>query len=164
MPPSKPKQPMKYDEDCSIIKNPVTSDEFRKEIDLLKEEIANLKKEIESLKSKNNNDFIIDTVVEKENQQILKYIKSIISSKDFRDSGRFKISEFTYHSQIKNYKNLIMYLSRRNLQIKYDFESIEYYITLIDETQSIREETITCALEQSSSEANPFNNQPGQTF
>jgi hypothetical protein len=35
-----------YDNDCSIIKKPVTSDEFRKEIDLLKEEIANLKNEV----------------------------------------------------------------------------------------------------------------------
>ena len=34
-----------YDNDCSIIKQPVSTDEFRKEIDLLKEEIANLKKD-----------------------------------------------------------------------------------------------------------------------
>jgi len=36
----------KYDNDCSIIKQTVTTDEFRKEIDLLKEEIANLKNEV----------------------------------------------------------------------------------------------------------------------
>ena len=41
-----------YDNDCSIIKQPVTIDEFRKEIDLLKEEIANLKRA--------KNKFIID--------------------------------------------------------------------------------------------------------
>ena len=43
-----------YDNDCSIIKQPVTIDEFRKEIDLLKEEIANLKKD--------KTNFIIDLV------------------------------------------------------------------------------------------------------
>ena len=52
-----------YDNDCSIIKQPVTIDEFRKEIDFLKEEIANLKK------SKTN--FIIDIVnFNKEDKEI----------------------------------------------------------------------------------------------
>jgi hypothetical protein len=162
-----------YDNDCSIIKKPVTSDEFKTVIDSLRDEIANLKKEIESLKSKNNNDFIIDLVdynkidkiVEEEHKEILLYLKSMISSKDFRIGGRFKIPEFAFLNKINDYKNLIKYLSRRNLQIKHNSACMEYHMTLIDETLSIREETKTSLPEQSELVAvNPYNNQPGQTF
>ena len=126
-----------YDNDCSIIKQPVSTDEFKTVIDSLRGEIANLKKEIELLKSKNNNDFIIDTVdfykedtvVEKEHQQILKYIKSIISSKDFRDTNEIEINKLneTMYSIIYNIvreyiitkikPSLFDYLRRRNLYI-----------------------------------------------
>ena len=161
-----------YDNDCSIIKQPVSTDEFKTVIDSLKDEITNLKKEIESLKSKNHNDFIIDTVdynkvdkiVEEEHKEILLYLKSMISSKDFRDGGRFKIPEFTFLNKINDYKNLIKYLSRRNLQIKHNSACMEYHITLIDENLSIREETISNSLEQSRCNGiwrgNPFSNNP----
>ena len=139
-----------YDNDCSIIKQPVTIDEFRKEIDLLKEEIAILKNEMKLLKQ-NKNDFIIDLVdynkidkiVEEEHKEILLYLKSILSSNDLRDGGRFKIPEFTYLNKINDYKNLIKYLSRRNLHIKHNSMCMEYHLTLIDETLSIREEIKT---------------------
>jgi hypothetical protein len=75
-----------YDNDCSIIKQPVTIDEFRKEIDLLKEEITNLKK------AKNN--FIIDLVdfdkedkeIEEKNKELLLYLKSLIETEDFKNN------------------------------------------------------------------------------
>jgi len=126
-----------YDNDCSIIKKPVTSDEFKTVIDSLRDEITNLKKEIESLKSKNNNDFIIDLVdynkidkiVEEEHKEILLYIKSMISSKDFRDTGRFKIPEISFYCKINENKNLNKYLSRRNLHIKHDSMGMELFLT-----------------------------------
>jgi len=70
----------KYDNDCSIIKNPVTSDEFRKEIDLLKEEIANLKNEV--LKVVNTSLLILEAL------QALKGEITPLNSKD-KSSGLF---------------------------------------------------------------------------
>jgi len=88
-----------YDKDCSIIKKPVTSDEFeyqidilqkfiirnfneaQKDIELLREENQKLKKEIELLKPKNR--FLInpisfdweDSIVEGKYTEFIKYIK-----------------------------------------------------------------------------------------
>jgi hypothetical protein len=88
-----------YDNDCSIIKKPVTSDEFeyqidilqkfiirnfneaQKDIELLREENQKLKKEIELLKPKNM--FLInpisfdweDSLVEGTHKEFIKYMK-----------------------------------------------------------------------------------------
>ena len=78
-----------YDKDCSIIKKPVTSDEFRKEIDLLKEEIVNLKKEIELSKSKNLINFdVIDKIISVKYEHLIKYLNLIIASSNFKGNGR----------------------------------------------------------------------------
>jgi hypothetical protein len=102
-----------YDNDCSIIKQPVTIDEFRKEIDLLKEEIANLKKA--------KTDFIIDLVdfdkedkeIEEKNRELLLYLKSLIETEDFKDNSEIKIK---YES------NVIMYEKIRDLIINFEKE------------------------------------------
>jgi hypothetical protein len=69
-----------YDKDCSIIKKPITSDEFRKEIDLLKEEIANLKNEV--IKVVNTSLLILEAL------QTLKVEITPLNSKD-KSSGLF---------------------------------------------------------------------------
>jgi len=69
-----------YDNDCSIIKKPVTSDEFRKEIDLLKEEIANLKNEV--TKVVNTSLLIIETL-----KSLKKEITPLTS--EYKSSGLF---------------------------------------------------------------------------
>jgi len=74
-----------YDADCSIIKQQVSTEEFKTVIDSLRDEIANLKKEIESLKPKNK--FIIDLVefdeidrkIEEEYKDFLINIKSLFA-------------------------------------------------------------------------------------
>jgi len=119
-----------YDNDCSIIKQPITIDEFRKEIDLLKEEIANLKK------SKTN--FIIDIVnfnkedkeIEEKNRELLLYLKSLIETENFKDNCEIEIkyeSNETMYNIIYNIAreyiitkikpSLFDYLRRRNLYI-----------------------------------------------
>ena len=70
----------KYDNDCYIIKQPVTIDEFRKEIDLLKEEIANLKNEVS--KVVNTSLLILKAV------QAIKGEITLLNSKD-KSSGFF---------------------------------------------------------------------------
>jgi hypothetical protein len=135
--------PVKYDKDCSIIKQPVTSDEFRKEIDLLKEEIANLKK------AKHN--FIIDLVdfdkedkeIEEKNKELLLYLKSLIETEDFKDNGIIKIKyesnvimyekirdlikkierkRNNYNHKIYEYSDLLNYLKKRNLSLMFPAE------------------------------------------
>jgi hypothetical protein len=132
-----------YDNDCSIIKQPVNTDQFRKEIDLLKEEIANLKK--------SKTDFIIDIVnfdkedkeIEEKNRELLLYLKSLIKTEDFKDNSEIEIK---YETNIKIYENirdtlaiphckgticscpfrsaLVDYLKRRNLNFM--FPRVEY--------------------------------------
>ena len=133
-----------YDNDCSIIKQPVTIDEFRKEIDLLKEEIANLKK--------SKNKFIIDTVnfdkedkiVEGKNKELLLYLKSLIDNPDFEENEGIEIkyeSNIAMYEKIRDwikgiqeerriekynfngsvYSDLLQYLKRRNLSFIFPF-------------------------------------------
>jgi len=110
-----------YDADCSIIKQPVSTDEFRKEIDLLKEEIANLKKA--------KTDFIIDLVdfdkeIEEKNRELLLYFKSLIETKDFKDNGIIKIK---YESNVIMYekiRDLIKEIERKRND--YDHKIYEY--------------------------------------
>ena len=133
-----------YDNDCSIIKQPVTIDEFRKEIDLLKEEIANLKKA--------KNDFIIDTVnfdkedkiVEEKYRELLLYLKSLIGNPDFEENEGIEIkyeSNIAMYEKIRDwikgiqeerrieppnfngnvYSDLLQYLKRRNLSFIFPF-------------------------------------------
>lgn len=103
----------KYDNDCSIIKKPVTSDEFeyqidilqklivrnfnesKKEIELLREENQKLKNEIELLKPKNK--FLInpisfdweDDIVEGTYTDFIKYIK--LHTEDVLDNEKILI-------------------------------------------------------------------------
>jgi hypothetical protein len=124
-----------YDNDCSIIKQPVTIDEFKTVIDSLKSEIANLKKEIDLLKPQN--EFIINNIqfhekgkedkkIEEKNKDLLLYLKSLITSEDFKDNGEIEIKYESYyfveHSIIINLKNnpqinkqVCDYLGRRRL-------------------------------------------------
>lgn len=110
-----------YDNDCSIIKQPVTIDEFRKEIDLLKEEIANLKK--------GQNKFIIDLVefdeidkqIEEEYKDFLLNIKSLFNSNKWEivehGSRKFKgikIKESDFYDYHCN-KKIKYYFNRRHL-------------------------------------------------
>ena len=131
-----------YDNDCSIIKQPVTVDEFRKEIDLLKEEITKLKK------AKNN--FIIDLVdfdkedkeIEEKYKELLLYLKSLIETPEFEDNGIIKIkykSNETMYEKIRDlikgiegkrhhpyktyiYSDLLNYLKKRNLSLIFPAE------------------------------------------
>jgi hypothetical protein len=100
----------KYDNDCSIIKKPITSDEFeyqidilqklivrnfnesKKEIELLRKENQKLKNEIELLKPKNK--FLInpisfdweDSIVEGTYTDFIKYMK--LYTEDVRDETK----------------------------------------------------------------------------
>jgi hypothetical protein len=69
-----------YDNDCSIIKQPVTIDEFRKEIDFLKEEIANLKKAKTNFIIDFENFDYIDEKIEEEYKYFLLDMKLLLSS------------------------------------------------------------------------------------
>jgi hypothetical protein len=112
-----------YDNDCSIIKQPVTIDEFRKEIDLLKEEITNLKK------AKNN--FIIDLVdfdkedkeIEEKNKELLLYLKSLIETEDFKNNRNIEIK---YESNKTVYNNIYdiskqWIITKRNKPLLFDY-------------------------------------------
>ena len=112
----------KYDNDCSIIKQPVTSDEFRKEIDLLKEEIVSLKKEIELSKSKNFINFdVVDKVISIKYRDIIRNFNLIIASSNFKDNGR-DIITYSCRQGINNFiieTESYAYLKRRNLNIEF---------------------------------------------
>jgi hypothetical protein len=141
-----------YDNDCSIIKKPVTSDEFKTVIDSLRDEITHLKKEIESLKLKNNNDFIIDLVdynkedkiFEEKYQDLIKYLNLLLSNPTFIEMNYIEIDDDKY-DMLQNCKmSYLSYLKRRNLSImikdgrrtpedlkylvKYDFYNPRSYI------------------------------------
>jgi hypothetical protein len=112
--------PVKYDNDCSIIKQPVTSDEFKKEIDLLKEEIVSLRKEVESSKSKNLINFdVIDKIISIKYRDIIRNFNLIIASSNFKDNGR-DIITYSCRQGINNFiieTESYAYLKRRNLKI-----------------------------------------------
>jgi len=124
-----------YDNDCSIIKQSVNTDEFKTVIDSLRGEIANLKKEIDLMKPQNQ--FIINNIqfevkdkqdkeIEKNNKDLLLYLKSLITSEDFKDNGEIELKYESYyfveHWVIINLKNnyqinkqVSEYLGRRSL-------------------------------------------------
>jgi len=135
----------KYDNDCSIIKQPVSTDEFKIVIDTLLDEIANLKKEIELLKPKNK--FIIDLVkfdkedeiIEAKNKELLLYLKSLIETQDFKRYGKIEIKYELNKSIYENIRDriaillsplqqseyeLLSYLKRRNLSFM--FPRVDY--------------------------------------
>jgi hypothetical protein len=109
-----------YDNDCSIIKQPVSTDEFRKEIDLLKKEIVSLKKEVETSKSKNLINFdVVDKAISLKYRDIIRNFNDIIASSKFKDNGRdiitFSIREGIYNFIIET--ESYAFLKRRNLYI-----------------------------------------------
>jgi len=117
-----------YDKDCSIIKKPVTSDEFeyqidilqkfiirnfneaQKDIELLREENQKLKKEIELLKPKNR--FLInpisfdweDSIVEGKYTDFIKYMKLYIKDiiEDVIDEVKILI-DLNFSQQVEYY-------------------------------------------------------------
>jgi cytochrome oxidase Cu insertion factor (SCO1/SenC/PrrC family) len=109
-----------YDNDCSIIKQPVTIDEFRKEIDLLKEEIANLKKA--------KNKFIIDLEdideqIEEEYKDFLLDMKSLLSS------NKWEIIEHGINRKFKGIRieDSVLNEYNRNHKINYYFNKRHLY-------------------------------------
>jgi hypothetical protein len=112
-----------YDNDCSIIKQPVTIDEFRKEIDLLKDEIANLKKAKNKfiIDLENFDDF--DEKIEEEYKDFLLDMKLLLSS------NKWKIYVESENHKFKGIKigDSVYYDYNRNLKINYYFNKRHLY-------------------------------------
>jgi len=105
-----------YDKDCNIIKQPVTQDEFKKvvdefrnQIELLKEENKKLQKDIEILKNQNKDyNWIIksynpntdDIFFEETNNNLVKYLDSLTYTEDFINLGYKEIDQQTFINKL----------------------------------------------------------------
>jgi len=118
-----------YDKDCNIIKETVTKEEFKKEIELLKEENKKLQKEIELLRNKNTDDNSIikpiklnfnkdDKIIEDKCKDLLVYLNSLLCSQNFINNRYIEIDKNNEVLVDKFNSVLVQYLKRRNLCFK----------------------------------------------
>jgi len=104
----------KYDNDCSIIKKPITSDEFEYQIDILKKLIVRnfneSKKEIELLREKNLNMILSLELLKEKNDKLEKEIE-LLKIKPKNDSLINPISLDKEDKIVEEkYKDLLIYL------------------------------------------------------